>query len=157
MAVGPLIVTLTSGWSSRVHRHGLAVTLAVVGWGLAIVGFGISRHLWLALVCLALAGAADGISGLFRMTIWNQTIADRLRGRMASIEMISYLTGPYLSNAESELVAGALGLSFSIVSGGAACLLGAGLLALVLPKFIRYDGRKGLAEKQATESGVSAK
>jgi len=107
--------------------------------------------LWVALLFLALAGAADAVSGLFRMTIWNQTIPDHLRGRLASIEMISYLTGPYLGNAEAGLVASAFGLRASVVSGGALCMLGSCVLALLLPRFIRYDGREGLAHKQAEE------
>ena len=152
MAVGPLLVSLTSGWTGRINKHGAAITIAVVVWGLAIVGFGLTRSLWLALFFLALAGAADNVSGLFRMTMWNQTIPDHLRGRMASIEMISYTTGPYLGNAEAGLIAAAFGLRASVVSGGVMCVLGAGALALLLPRFIRYDGREGLARKEAEEA-----
>lgn len=151
-AVGTMIVTLTSGWTSRIDRHGLAVAIAAAVWGGAIVCFGMMSELWLALFFLALAGAADTVSGLFRMTIWNQTIPDHLRGRLAGIEMISYLTGPYLGNAEAGLVARVFGLRASVVSGGALCVLGSGLLALALPAFIRYSGREGLARKQAEEA-----
>jgi MFS family permease len=150
-ALGSLALTLTSGWTNRINKHGLAVTIAASVWGLAIIGFGLSNHLWLALVFLALAGAADMVSGLFRMTIWNQTIPDHLRGRLAGIEMISYLTGPYLGNAEAGLVASLIGLRASVVSGGVMCVLGSGLLALLLPAFIRYDGREGLARKLREE------
>ena len=86
------------------------------------------------------------------MTIWNQTIPDHMRGRLAGIEMISYLTGPYLGNAEAGLVAARFGLGFSVVSGGVMCVLGSGVLALMLPKFISYDGREGLARKEAEEA-----
>ena len=92
------------------------------------------------------------VSGLFRMTIWNQTIPDHLRGRLASIEMISYMTGPYLGNAEAGLMASVFGLRASVVSGGVLCVLGSGVLALLLPAFIRYSGREGLARKEAEES-----
>lgn len=153
LAVGPLVVSLTSGWTGRVRRHGLAITLAVLVWGVAIVGFGLSRNLWLALLCLAIAGAADNVSALFRMTIWNQTIPDRLRGRMASIEMLSYLTGPYLGNAEAGLVAAAFGLRTSVVSGGVLCVAGAAVAVWFLPAFIRYDGREGIRHKQI-EDGI---
>lgn len=153
LAVGPLVVSLTSGWTGRVRRHGLAITLAVLVWGVAIVGFGLSRNLWLALLCLAIAGAADNVSALFRMTIWNQTIPDRLRGRMASIEMLSYLTGPYLGNAEAGLVAAAFGLRASVVSGGVLCVAGAALAVWFLPAFIRYDGREGIRHKQTEDAG----
>lgn len=151
-AVGSLTVTLTSGWTKHVHKHGLAVTIAATVWGLAIIAFGMAKWLWLSLFFLALAGAADMVSGLFRMTIWNQTIPDHLRGRLASIEMISYMTGPALGNAEAGLMARMLGLHSSVISGGVLCVLGSGLLAFLLPAFIKYDGREGLARKQAEEA-----
>ena len=150
-AFGAMCVTLTSGWTSRVNRHGLCVVLAAACWGAAIIGFGLAGRLWLALACLALAGAADMVSGLFRMTIWNQTIPDHLRGRLAGIEVVSYTTGPLLGNAESGLAAGLFGVRASIVSGGVLCVAGTALLALMLPQLIRYDGREGLARKRAEE------
>ncbi|MGB8510663.1 MAG: MFS transporter [Pyrinomonadaceae bacterium] len=150
-AVGALCATLTSGWTKRVRRHGLAVALAAACWGAAIIGFGFASHLWLALACLALAGGADMISGLFRSTIWNQTIPDHLRGRLAGIEMVSYTTGPLLGNAESGIVASIFSVRASVVSGGILCVVGSGLLALALPAFLLYDGREGLARKHAEE------
>ncbi|MBS1789515.1 MAG: MFS transporter [Acidobacteria bacterium] len=150
-AVGSLVISLTSSWAGKIHQHGLAVTIAAAVWGAAIIVFGLVGNLWLALFFLALAGAADAISGVFRMTIWNQTIPDHMRGRLAGIEMISYLTGPYLGNAEAGLVASRFGLRFSVVSGGVMCMLGCGALAVLLPKFIRYDGRIGLALKLAED------
>jgi hypothetical protein len=80
-SVGALAVTLTSGWVSRVHRHGLAVVCSAAGWGLAIACFGLARNVWLAEALLAAAGAADMVSGLFRTTIWNQTIPDEHAAR----------------------------------------------------------------------------
>jgi len=155
-SVGSLLVTLTSGWARRINRHGLAVTLAATAWGAAIIGFGLVGHLWTALIFLAIAGGADMISGLFRLTIWNQTIPDHLRGRLAGIEMISYLTGSYLGNGEAGLVASLFGLRTSVVSGGVMCVAGSGLLALLLPEFLRYDGRDGLARKLAEEAERAA-
>ncbi|MEO6725481.1 MAG: MFS transporter, partial [Blastocatellia bacterium] len=151
-AVGSLLISLTSGWTSRINRHGLAVTIAAAVWGAAIIVFGLVGNLWLALAFLALAGAADAVSGVFRMTMWNQTIPDHMRGRLAGIEMISYLTGPYLGNAEAGIVASAFGLRASVVSGGVLCVAGSVVLGLLLPKFIRYDGREGLKRKQAEEA-----
>lgn len=151
VSVGALISTMTSGWTNRIIRHGLAITLAAIVWGLAIVGFGFANQLWLALFFLALAGAADNISGLFRMTMWNQTIPDYLRGRLAGIEMISYTTGPYLGNAEAGLAASLFGLRASIVSGGVLCVVGAVVMAALLPGFYLYDSRKGLERKRAEE------
>lgn len=150
-AVGSLCVTLGSGWTKRVHRHGLAVTLAAATWGVAIICFGFATRLWLALVWLALAGAADTVSGLFRMTMWNQTIPDHLRGRLAGIELVSYTTGPMLGNTESGLVASLFSVRTSVVSGGVLCVVGTSLLALALPAFVRYDARAGRARKQAEE------
>jgi MFS family permease len=137
-SVGVLLMTVSSRWTGRVERHGLAVLLAATVWGVAIIGFGLADHLWLALLCLAVAGAADGVSAIFRMTIWNQTIPDHIRGRMAGIEMISYTTGPYLGNAEAGLVAGWLGVRVSVVSGGVLCVLGCAALAAALPRFVAY-------------------
>ena len=150
-AFGAMCVTLTSGWTRRVNRHGLCVVLAAGSWGLAIVGFGLAPTLWAALLFLALAGAADMVSGLFRSLIWNQTIPDQLRGRLAGIEMISYTTGPLLGNAESGAVARLFGVRASVLSGGALCVAGTALLALLLPQLIRYDARDGLVRKRAEE------
>src|SRR5207302_5485721 len=87
-AVGGLFASATSGWASRVHRHGWGVILAAIAWGVAITAFGLASALPVALVCLALAGAADSISGIFRGAIWNQTIPDRLRGPLAATELL---------------------------------------------------------------------
>lgn len=151
-AVGSLCATLTSGWTKRVHRHGLAVAIAATCWGIFIIGFGFANRLWQALVCLALAGASDMVSGLFRMTIWNQTIPDHLRGRLAGIEMVSYTTGPLLGNAEAGIAARLFSLKTSVVSGGILCVVGSGVLSLLLPTFLRYDGRAGLARKRQEEA-----
>lgn len=151
-SVGSLLATLSSGWTSKIHRHGAAITLAAAVWGLAIIGFGLSHSLWIALAWLALAGAGDTISGLFRMAMWNQTIPDRLRGRLAGIEMISYMTGPLLGNAEAGAVATLFSLRTSIVSGGILCTIGSGLLGVLLPAFWRYHAREGIARRQAEEA-----
>jgi MFS family permease len=138
-AAGSLLASVTSGWVGRVHRHGVAVILAASGWGVAVVGFGLAPGVPLALACLALAGFADMVSGIFRTTIWNQTIPDHLRGRLAGIEMISYTSGPLLGNVESGVVASFAGIRASAVSGGVLCVLSVGALAAALPGFRRYD------------------
>ena len=154
--VGSLVAASTSNWTSRIHRHGLAITLAAAGWGLGMVGFGLASSLGVALSFLALAGAADMISGVFRMTIWNQTIPARLRGRLAAIEMVSYSSGPYLGNAEAGFAASLFGLQAAVVSGGVLCVVGAGVLAILLPKFIKYDSRKALLGSQKMPGGDSS-
>jgi MFS family permease len=155
-AVGSLLATVTSGWTGRVHRHGLMVVIAAGLWGVGIVGFGLAQWLWLALLCLAFAGAADMVSGIFRMTIWNQTIPDHLRGRLAGIEMISWATGPLLGQLRSGVAARYMGIGGSIVSGGLLCVAGTLALAAALPAFVRYDGRDGLARKQAADEEWAA-
>lgn len=140
-AVGALLASVTSRWTHRVHRHGLAVMLAATVWGLAIVAFGFVGSLVPALVLLALAGGADAVSGIFRMTLWNQTIPDAFRGRLAGIEMVSYMSGPLLGHVEAGLVASAFGLKASVVSGGVLCVLGVLLCGALLPRFVAYDAR----------------
>ena len=151
LAVGALVATFTSGWAAWVHRHGLIVTLAAGGWGLAITLFGFSNSLYPALFFLALAGYFDMISGIFRQTIWNQTVPDHLRGRLAGIEMISFMTGPLLGDAESGIVAYFTDIKTSIISGGILTVIGTIILAFLLPKFINYDGREGLKQKKLEE------
>ncbi len=150
-AVGALIVSLTSGWTARINKHGLAIAIAATIWGLAIIGFGLSSTLWLALLFLALAGAADGISGIFRMTMWNQSIPSHLRGRLAGIELISYTTGPMLGNAEAGFVASLYSVRTSVVSGGILCVIGSVVVGALLPAFIKYDSRAGVARKEEAE------
>ena len=140
-AVGSLLATVTSGWTAHVHRHGAAVCVAAAVWGAGIVVFGLAPGLGLALAGLVLAGAADMISGIFRTVIWNQTIPDHLRGRLAGIEQVSYSTGPLLGNVESGVVASLASLRASIVSGGVLCIAGVAVAALALPAFWRYDAR----------------
>ena len=152
IAVGALIASLTSGWAGKVNRHGLAITLAAGMWGVAIIFFGLSDNLWLALFFLGVAGFFDMISGIFRQTVWNQTIPNRFRGRLAGIEMISYLTGPMLGNAEAGIVAHYFTVKTSIISGGVLTTVGTIVLAILLPKFIKYDGREGIKQKQLEEA-----
>lgn len=136
--VGALLLSVTSGWTSRLRRHGIVIAWAAAFWGIAIIGFGLSTTIWSAITFLALAGAADMVSGIFRMTLWNQTIPARLRGRTAAIEMVSYMSGPYLGNAEAGFAARLLGLSTSVVTGGALCVLGSILITWWLPDFRKY-------------------
>jgi MFS family permease len=137
-AVGALVATVTSGWTAHVQRHGAAVCLAAAGWGAGIVAFGITHALPLALAGLVVAGAADTLSGLFRGAIWNRTIPDHLRGRLAGIEQVSYSTGPLLGNVESGVVASLAGVRASVVSGGVLCVAGVGVTLAFLPAFWRY-------------------
>lgn len=140
-ALGGLLASLTSGWTRHVHRHGLAILLAASGWGVAIALFGLATSTLAALALLAVAGGADVVSGIFRMVIWNKTIPDELRGRLASIELLSYSSGPALSGIESGAVAAVFGVRTSVVSGGILCVLGCAVCAVLLPTFREYDDR----------------
>ncbi|MFJ7899085.1 MFS transporter [Streptomyces sp. NPDC096198] len=138
---GALLVSLTSGWTSRVHRHGRMVVLAAAGWGLAVAVAGVMRNVWLVLLLLMLAGCCDMISGIFRAAMWNQTIPDELRGRLAGIELLSYSTGPQLGQVRSGAVAAWRGVRVSVWSGGLLCTGAVALLALFLPALLAYDAR----------------
>ncbi|MFD5023832.1 MFS transporter [Streptomyces sp. NPDC058373] len=140
-SVGSLLVSLTSGWVSRLRRHGLLVVCGATGWGLAVAAAGWMSNVWLVLVCLGLAGAGDMLSGLGRTTIWNQTIPDELRGRLAGIEVLSYSVGPQLGQVRAGAMAGWTGARPAIWSGGLACVVSVGLLAAALPKLLTYDAR----------------
>ncbi|MCX2927083.1 MFS transporter [Streptomyces sp. NEAU-W12] len=138
-SVGSVVVSLTSGWVSRVRRHGLLVVCGATGWGLAIAAAGWLSDVWLVLVCLALAGAGDMLSGLGRSTIWNQTIPDELRGRLAGIEVLSYSVGPQLGQVRAGAMAGWTGTRPAFWTGGLACVASVGLLAVALPRLLTYD------------------
>jgi len=137
-ALGALLATATSGWTGGVRRHGLAIILSATVWGLAIVGFGLATTPVAAVLMLAVAGGGDAISGVFRGAMWNQVVPDALRGRLASIEIVSYSSGPALGNAESGLIAGLFSVPASVISGGVLCVLGCVACAVWLPTFRAY-------------------
>jgi MFS family permease len=139
--VGSLVATTTSGWTSRVHHHGRAVVLAAASWGAAVALAGIAPNVVLVLLCFAVAGAADMVSGIFRGTIWHQTIPDSMRGRLAGIEMLSYSLGPLGGQARAGLVADRWNVRASISSGGVLCVLGVMATATWLREFWGYDSR----------------
>ncbi|MFD4415284.1 MFS transporter [Streptomyces sp. NPDC058246] len=138
---GSLLVSLTSGWTSRIHRHGRMVALAAACWGLAMAAAGIVHNVWLVLLFLTLGGCCDMVSGIFRGAIWDQTIPDELRGRLAGIELLSYSVGPTLGQVRSGGMAAWTSVRTSIWSGGVICVGAVGLLALCLPKLMTYDVR----------------
>ncbi len=152
IAIGALIASATSGWTKNVHRHGLMVIGAAVLWGVAIFFFGLVDSLVPALILLAAAGFFDMISGIFRGAIWNQTIPNYLRGRLASIEMMSYLTGPMLGSAKMGIVAETFSVKTAIVSGGVLCVASVLGSALFFPKFFSYDGREGIKRREIEEA-----
>jgi MFS family permease len=148
-ALGSFLVTATSGWVRHVRRFGRLIAIAAAVWGAGIVLLGFAASLWVAAVALVIAGAGDMVSGLGRSTVWNQSIPDRLRGRLAGIEMLSYSSGPTLGNVEAGFLERLVGLRTSIVAGGAFCVVGTVLLSFVLPAFWQYDARDGEKLREA--------
>ena len=136
---GALIATLTSGWSNHVSRHGRIIAFAAAGWGLGIVLFGLVHSLFFAIIGLMIAGFFDQISAIFRGLIWNQSIPDHLRGRLASIEMLSYSVGPQMGQVRGALFARAFGLEFSLISGGILTIIASALVSGILKDFYKYD------------------
>ena len=139
--VGAMVATAASGWTGRVHHHGRAIVVAAACYGLFIGLAGLAPTIWLFMVALALAGAADMISAVFRATVWNQTIPETMRGRLAGIEMLSYSLGPIGGQVRAGFVADAWTVRGSVSSGGFACVVGVVATATALRDFWRYDAR----------------
>jgi len=150
-AVGAAIASLTSGWTSRIHRHGRAIFVAAIAYGLSISLFGVSPTLPIALLFLAVSGATDMVSVVFRQAIWNKSIPDAIRGRLAGIELMSYAIGPQLGNARVSLGAQWRGLTASIATGGILCAAGVFGLAIALPSLWNYDERTSIHVAQVRE------
>ena len=147
---GALAATLlVSGWLRNVRRMGQGVAVAAAGWGGAIVVFGFSRSLWLAMVALAVAGAADMISAVLRSTMVIDVTPDAMRGRVAGIELMQVASTPALGDLESGVLASATSVRLSVVSGGLACIGGTLAIAALVPALLRYDAHRQRAERQA--------
>jgi MFS family permease len=145
-SAGAMAASAVSGWAGRVRRHGLAIAVAAAVWGAAIVGFGLAPGVGFALACLAVAGAADMLSGVFRDTLWNQTIPDALRGRLAGVEVLSYGLGPSAGQLRAGAVAAISTPRVSLWSGGVLCVAAVGVICAALPGFRGY--RAGAAARQ---------
>jgi MFS family permease len=141
-AVGALLGAILSGWVGRVRRPGRGVVVAVAGWGVAIIAFGLlTASFPLALICLAFAGAADVISAVLRASIVQLTTPDQLRGRVSSIHSLVVTSGPRFGDAEAAGVAAIAGPQFSVVSGGILCLVGLVAVVAAFPELLGYEHR----------------
>jgi MFS family permease len=140
-SAGALAASASSGWAGRVRHHGRAIALAAGAWGLAITGLGLAPDIWAALALLLLAGAADMVSGIFRDTLWNQTIPDALRGRLAGVELLSYGLGPSAGQVRAGTVASVTTPRIALWSGGLLCVGAVALTCAALPGFVRYSAR----------------
>ncbi|MEM1243215.1 MAG: MFS transporter [Pseudomonadota bacterium] len=151
-AIGTLLVSTFSGWTRHIKRHGAAIAISAGLWGLAIILFGLSNHLYAALLFLMLAGGFDAVSMISRMVLWNEVIPKDLRGRLAGIEMLSYISGPRLGDAESGIVASIFGITASIVSGGVLCVISVAACCYYLPKFWHYRSTPATTEQTSATS-----
>ena len=153
--IGAMVATALSGWTKRVHHHGRAIVLAAAAYGAMIACAGFMPSIWLVALFLAFAGAADMISGIFRATVWSQTIPEAMRGRLAGIEMLSYSFGPLAGQVRAGVTADLWSVRGAITSGGLACVAGVTLTAAILRDFWSYDERTdeyAVAERAVREA-----
>ncbi|MFG1920716.1 MFS transporter [Cryptosporangium sp. NPDC048952] len=141
IAIGSVLAGLSSGWIGRVKRQGVALTIAVMGWGLAVAAAGLARNLWLAVALLAVAGAADLVSAVYRQTILQVYAPDEMRGRMQGVFTVVVAGGPRLGDLRAGVTESWFGPTVSWVGGGLICVVLVAVVALSVPKFLRYDGK----------------
>jgi MFS family permease len=141
IAIGSVAAGLTSGWIGRVRRQGVALVVAVVVWGLAVAAAGFAHSLWLAVLLLAVGGAADLVSAVYRQTMLQTYAPDELRGRMQGVFTAVVSGGPRLGDLRAGLMAQGLGLTVTWVSGGLAAAVVALVLVAAFPALRRYTGR----------------
>jgi MFS family permease len=139
---GALLGALTTGWVDRIGRQARAVVIAVCVWGATIVIFGLVDVLWVALGLLVVAGWADVISAVLRTTILQSSVPEAFRSRISSLQIAVVEGGPRLGDLESGTVASLVSTEFSIVSGGLACIVGAVIVASLLPGFRHFSRRR---------------
>jgi predicted MFS family arabinose efflux permease len=152
-AAGAFVGALFSGWVRHVHRVGRAVLASVLAWGLAITAFGlVTVSFPVALLCLALAGAADMFSAVFRSTLVQLETPDNLRGRIMSIHILVVTSGPRIGDIEAAVVASLTSPQFAVVSGGILCVLGVGVVARWFPALADYVIARPVAASPAAEA-----
>jgi MFS family permease len=141
-AAPPVGALLTSAAMVRlvdsIKRRGVVLLCAVFAYGMATVVFGMSRTFWITFLALALTGAADTVSTVFRNIVRHMETPDHLRGRMVGVNMVFFTGGPQLGELEAGLVANWFGAPFSVISGGLACALATLIVALRTPALRRY-------------------
>jgi len=141
LAVGGLLGAVLGGWFGRVNRQGRAVVVAIVAWGVCITAFGFTSSLWLALLLLAGAGAADMVSAAFRTAILQTTTPDEMRGRLGGVFIVVVAGGPRLGDGRAGGMADLFGVQASVVVGGLLVVALTLVVALAFPRFVRYDTR----------------
>lgn len=153
--VGAVLAALSSGWLSRSSRLGRVVVVSIVAWGLAIIAFGLVTALWVALLFLAVAGAADSVSAVCRNTIQQTLTPDELRGRLTATYFMVVVGGPFIGDFEAGLVAGVSSARVSVVSGGVLSVLGLLVAAVAFPQVWHYRGRATDAPPQLADDAVA--
>jgi MFS family permease len=145
IAIGSVLAGLSSGWIGRVRRQGVALVIAIVCWGGAVALSGLAHQLWLAVALLALAGAADLVSAVYRQTILQTYAPDEMRGRMQGVFIAVVAGGPRLGDVRAGATAPATSTTFSWVGGGIACMVVVGIAGVLVRPFWRYDTRAKIA------------
>jgi MFS family permease len=135
ISIGALLMGLTSGWVSRVDRQGAVVLGAIAVWGVAIIGFGVAPTLWLAVLCLAVAGAGDMVSAVLRSSMLQLAAPDDMRGRMQGVFIVVVAGGPRLGDLRAGAIASAASVSVAMVSGGVLVVVAMAVVALLVPSF----------------------
>ncbi|HJQ01218.1 MAG TPA: MFS transporter [Jatrophihabitans sp.] len=155
IAIGAVLAGLSSGWIGRIRRQGVALTVAVIGWGLGVTVAGLAHRLWLAVLMLAVAGAADLISAVYRQTILQTYAPDQMRGRMQGVFVVVVAGGPRLGDLRAGATAAVAGATFSWVGGGLLCVVGVLVAALLVRPFWRYDATVSIpVDKSVTADGM---
>jgi MFS family permease len=138
-SIGAMVTSLAlAPLFDHIDRRGPVMLWAVLGFGLATVGFGISRSFAITFACLALTGATDTVSMVVRNVIRQLNTPDSIRGRMTSVNMVFFMGGPQLGELEAGLVAQAWGATVSVVSGGLACMAATAWVAWRTPVLRTY-------------------
>jgi MFS family permease len=140
-SLGALLASATSRWTNSVTRHGRAVVFSASVWGFGIALAGTTNSMWFALLSIMIAGAADMISGIFRSLIWNTTIPDSYRGRLAGIEVLSYSIGPQVGQIQTSFVAANFGIQRALISGGVLCMSTVAICARAIPSLWNYNSK----------------
>ncbi len=154
-ALGAFLGALISGAVTRIRRVGRGIIVAVAVWGVAILLFGVSAllplsvALPLALVFLAVAGAADVLSAVLRGSIVQLATPDELRGRVSAIHIVVVTSGPRIGDIEAAAVASVVGAQLSAISGGLLCLLGVYVVARWYPELDRHEAAAAPADPPA--------
>ena len=145
VSLGALAMGLTSGWVSRVDRQGAVVLGAIVVWGLAIIGFGLAPALWVAVLCLALAGAGDMVSAVLRTSMLQLAAPEGMRGRMQGVFIVVVAGGPRLGDLRAGALASAASVSVAMVSGGVVVVVAMAVVALAVPSFRLFRASRSVA------------